>query len=82
MKPRSKVKYSSDDDSARMFDIIRESVTYDFGRVYSSGYLDDIPGQMRRMIMSDNVNWMSTYESTIGKLKTLLEDLVEKLGDD
>lgn len=77
-----KVKYSSDDDSARMFDIIRESVTYDFGRVYSSGYLDDIPGQMRRMIMSDNVNWMSTYESTIGKLETLLEDLVEKLGDD
>ena len=32
--------------------------------------------------MSDNVNWMSTYESTIGKLETLLEDLVEKLGDD
>ena len=76
-----KVKYSTDDDSARMFDIIRQSVTYDFGRVYSSGYLKDIPGQMRYLVMEDNINWMSKYSSNINTLENLLADLVEKLGD-
>lgn len=75
-----KVKYSSDDDSARMFDIIRAGVTYDFGRVYSTAGLDGIPGKLRGMVTSDNINWMSTYESSITQFETLLAELVEKLG--
>ena len=30
-----KVKYSSDDKMAQMYDIIRASMTYDFGRVFT-----------------------------------------------
>ena len=74
-----KVKYSSDDDSARMFDIIRAGTTYDFGRVFSTAALSSIPGRMRGMVTTDNVNWMSTYESNITKFETLLAELVEKL---
>ena len=74
-----KIKYSSDDDSARMYDIIRDSRSYDFGRVYSTGGLDTIPGKIRGMVESDNPNWMSLYESNITRFETLLAELVEKL---
>ncbi len=58
-----KVKYSSDDDSARMYDIIKGSVMYDFGRVYSMAGLDGIPGLMRSMAANDNTNWASEVAS-------------------
>ena len=76
-----KIKYTSDDDSARMYDIIRDSRSYDFGRVYSTGGLSSIPGMMRGMITGDNPNWMPKYESSITKFETLLASLVEKLGE-
>lgn len=74
-----KIKYTSDDDSARMYDIIRDSRSYDFGRVFSTGGLKSIPGKIRGMVESDNPNWMSEYESNITKFETLLAALVEKL---
>ncbi|MBQ7298640.1 MAG: hypothetical protein IJW77_02250 [Clostridia bacterium] len=77
-----KVKYSTDDDSARMFDIIRASTSYDFGRVFSSAALNGIPGTMRSMITGDNANWMSTYESKIKQLDELIVKLVENLSGD
>lgn len=75
-----KIKYSSDDDSARMYDIIRDSRSYDFGRLFSTGGLESIPGKLRGMVERDNPNWMSEYESNITRLETLLAMLVEKLG--
>ena len=65
-----KVKYSSDDDSARMYDIIKGSVMYDFGRVYSMAGLDGIPGLMRSMVANDNTNWVSEVASK----KAVLEE--------
>ena len=62
-----------------MYDIIRDSRSYDFGRVYSTGGLESIPGKIRGMVESDNPNWMSEYESNITKFETLLAALVEKL---
>ena len=75
-----KIKYTSDDDSARMYDIIRDSRSYDFGRVFSMGGLESIPGLMRGMVTGDNPNWMSKYESNITKFEKLLASLVENLG--
>lgn len=75
-----KVKYSSDDDSARMYDIIKGSVMYDFGRVYSMAGLDGIPGLMRSMVANDNTNWASEVASKKAVLEEKLAALVEKLG--
>ena len=75
-----KVKYSSDDDSARMYDIIKGSVMYDFGRVYSMAGLDGIPGLMRSMVVNDNTNWASEVASKKTVLEEKLAALVEKLG--
>lgn len=76
-----KVKYSSDDDSARMYDIIKGSIMYDFGRVYSAAGLDGIPGMMRGMIQSKSDKWASRTASNLPKLEKLLADLVEKFAE-
>lgn len=75
-----KVKYSSDNDSARMYDIIRSSVTYDFGRVFSMGGLNSIPGKIRSMVSGNDTNWASAYAANIDTLETKLAELVEKFA--
>lgn len=74
-----KVKYSSDDDAAHMYDIIRESVTFDFGRVFANT-LENIPyGLFRNLVRDNNTNWTSTYsgkkETYISKLESLVEGI-------
>ena len=64
-----------------MYDIIRDSRSYDFGRVFSMGGLESIPGLIRGMVEGDNSNWMSKYESNITKFEKLLAELVEKLDN-
>ncbi len=76
-----KVKYSSDDDSARMYDIIKASIMYDFGRVYSVAGLDGIPGMMRAAVRDNNKNWASNSAKNLPKLEKLLADLVEKFSE-
>lgn len=74
-----KVKYSADNDSARMYDIMLSSVSYDFGRVYSRSALDGIPGLLRSMVQENNTNWRSTYASKEPVLQEKLEKLLEVL---
>ena len=76
-----KVKYSSDDDSARMYDIIKDSIMYDFGRVYSMAGLDSIPGMMRSAIQNKSDKWASSTAKNLPKLEKLLADLVEKFAE-
>ena len=76
-----KVKYSSDDDTSRMYDIIKASIMYDFGRVYSAAGLDGIPGMMRGAVRDNNKNWASTAAKKMSKLEKLLADLVEKFAE-
>ncbi|MBE6613336.1 MAG: hypothetical protein E7632_12695 [Ruminococcaceae bacterium] len=53
-----KVRYSQDDDVARMFDLIRSSVTYDAGEIY--GLLIGAPtGDFREQIMQNKPDWAS-----------------------
>ena len=63
-----------------MCDIIKGSVMYDFGRVYSVAGLEGIPGLMRSMVVNDNTNWASEVASKKTVLEERLAELVEKLG--
>ena len=74
-----KVKYTSDNDSARMFDIIKGSVMYDFGRMFSQSALDSIPGAFRNAVVSNQSNWTSACEKTLPKFEKLLSELTETL---
>ena len=76
-----KVKYSSDDKMAQMYDIIRASMTYDYGRVFTDN-LDSLPHSMfRESVVGENTNWASTYAKREKTLQSKMDKLLEKFGD-
>lgn len=56
-----KLKYSQDEVSGQMYDIIRENITYDLGRLYSDALIGQ--GTFRNAISSNSSNWMSTVKA-------------------
>ncbi len=74
-----KVKYASDDQASRMFDIMKESLSFDFGRVYSTGKFDSVPGKIREMVRNNRTNWASTYQGFIAKFEKQLADFVAEI---
>lgn len=73
-----KVKYSRDNESAQMFDLIRNSVSYDFG--YFFGYMfDDIPLMLRKVILDSDETWASKWESKREALEIRLTECLNLL---
>ena len=70
-----KVRYSQDDDVARMFDLIRSSVTYDAGEIYGIS-LGTPTADFREQIVKNDPNWASHAES---KKSTWIEKM-EKIA--
>ena len=71
-----KVKYSSDDKMAQMYDIIRA-----FGRVFTDN-LDSLTYSMfRDSVVGENTNWASTYAKKEKTLQSKMDKLLEKFGD-
>lgn len=67
-------KYTRDDDSAAMLDIIFSSTVYDIGRVYAiGGYLDALCETLKK---SQNTV-MSTYDKLQGVIERDLSKLIE-----
>ena len=75
-----KVKYSSDDQTAKMFDLIREGQSFDLGRVYSTAVFDSMPGKIRGMITDNNTKWMSWYKSIEKVFTKKLDLFIETLS--
>ena len=72
-----KLKYTHDEDSIRMLDIIRDSISFDFGRVFNS-MLSSITWQMFRGVVNGTGNWSSTLASNLKMLDKMLGKLIEK----
>ena len=71
-----KVKYTSDNDSIRMLDLIRASMNFDFGRVFNS-MLDSLTFTMFRNAVTNKENWASSVKSNLPKIEKKLEKLLE-----
>ena len=69
-----KVKYSQDNDAARMYDIIRESLCFDLGRIFSDSLIGQ--GTWRTAVQNNVNNWATTAKQLsrpiTNKLKTLM----------
>ncbi|MHB1152859.1 MAG: hypothetical protein ACYCWE_09175 [Eubacteriales bacterium] len=57
-----KVKYSRDDETSQMFDIIRAGVLFNFGSIYGF-YMNQINTTFKAAIMSNNNKWASNFKS-------------------
>ena len=72
-----KYKYTHDEDSIRMLDIIRGSISFDFGRVFNS-MLSSVTYTMFRGVVNGTGNWASTLASNLKVLNKQLDKLLDK----
>jgi hypothetical protein len=70
-----KTRYTSDSDAGRMFDIIRENISFDFGRIYCTD-LNEITWQTFRFQLRDNGAGIS---NTFSVTKRVLEKRLTSL---
>lgn len=70
-----KVKYSRDDESSQMFDLLRESASYSFGMVFTNA-LDLVDTNFKNAVNQKNENWSSLIASKKDKTLSLLEDIL------
>lgn len=70
-----KVKYTQDNDAARMYDLIRESLCFDLGRIFSDALIKQ--SAWRNAVKGNMNNWASSakqYKKVMDtKLKTLIQ---------
>lgn len=69
-----KTRYAQDSDSARMFDLIRGSISYDAGEIFGI-YIDTPSAKFREAIMSNQPNWASLIQSNQTKWQTALDEM-------
>ena len=77
-----KVKYAQDDEAAQMFDLIRASAVFDFGRVFNESMNGMTYALFRSAVSEGKENWMSIYASNENALNTALEKVVAALVDE
>ena len=72
-----KTRYVDDPISALMYDLVRENITYDIGRIFS----DDLIGQATfRNALAGNQNWASVAKTAAAGLKRSLTNLNKALN--
>lgn len=62
-----------------MFDIIRETIVFDFGRVFTNSMNSMTFSLFRDAVASKKDNWISIYEKNEKKLTAALEKVVNAL---
>ena len=70
-----KLKHASGNDDARMYDLLRETVFFDFGHIYSAP-LANIPiFAFRDIVYNGNTNWASLSKAEAKRMQKLLEQI-------
>ena len=68
-------KYTRDDESSAMLDIIFKSTVYDLGTVFGiGGYIGGLEGDLQR----NKNNMASLYEKSLGKIEKDMDKLIEQ----
>ena len=77
-----KVRYANDPDSAKMYDLIREGVVFDIGRVFNSASLKEIPINRWKKTVMDGEVWGAKAATIDVQLQALLDQLYESFMED
>ena len=72
-----KVKYTRDDETSRMLDMIRDSVKFDFAYIYNAS-LNTPMTQFRQLVMKKVDAAASTLASNMKSCNKMLAELLEK----
>ena len=74
-----KVKYAQDEQSSLMYDLIRSTVSFDFGRVFNNDLSGLTYSLFRSAVVGGNTNWASTIKANEKVLNKQLEKLTKSL---
>ena len=74
-----KVKYMNDPDASEMFDIIRSSVVFDFGRIFNDNMSSMTYSLFRESVTKGDSNWISKYEKNKKSLEKALTKIIDAL---
>ncbi|MCL2160151.1 MAG: hypothetical protein FWH48_12150, partial [Oscillospiraceae bacterium] len=75
-----KLKYSRDDETSQMLDIIRAGLRFDFGTVNAAN-LNDVGSLFRRLMEEKKTDLASRYEASEKTYQASLEKLVDAYQD-
>ena len=73
-----KVKYSRDDVSSQMFDIIKSHISFDFGVVHGP-MMENISTELRQEICRAKGTWSSTWAAKESTVNTMVSDYLEAI---
>ncbi len=71
-----------DEESSQIYDIIRESMVYDFGRIFNGSLKDMTYSLFRVAVRENNPAWASIYATNKDTLVAGLEDLMTKFTEE
>jgi hypothetical protein len=73
-----KVKYSRDDETSMMFDLIMEGVLFNFGSIYTFD-MESLNTKFKGVVDQNNKNWVSTVgtfeKSAVNKIAAYIENV-------
>ncbi len=75
-----KVKYSEDERDAQIYDILKSTVVFDFGRVFNDSLSSKTYSMFRNAVINNDTNWASTWDSNKDSLASMLADVVSKFN--
>ncbi len=76
-----KYKYTSDNEAARMYDIIREGVSIDIGRIFCTELQNFTYSTFRNACVNNQANsWASVYKMADRKMTTLLQKINDSIA--
>ena len=73
-----KVKYTQGNENAEMYDIIRENLTFDLGRIFSNVLVGQ--AGWRNAISANSTNWASLCKGYEKQLPKLLDKMISAYG--
>ncbi|MCL1794460.1 MAG: ABC transporter substrate-binding protein, partial [Oscillospiraceae bacterium] len=73
-----KNKFTRDDESGEMIDLIRDGAIFNFGMLYTN--IIDHPGVILRSIGEKKNTFVSTLEKQVPKWETNIEKILDKIG--
>ncbi len=75
-----KVKYSQDNETSQMFDIIRDGAEFNFGNIYSNA-MNLVGDQIKNAIGKNDTNWASRVAGIEANTQALLDTLVNSIRE-
>ena len=75
-----KGKYAQDEESAEMFDIVLDAMTFDFGLIAWEGQV--VNPIIAGVYASGEGNVASTFASLSNEINAVIEELIENLEDE